>query len=405
MDIPKQKKKGKYIPKKEYCKTNKKNLEQKLKKKYQKREFRKANRPKKIKKNLLYVISVKKLVANKCKMKNKINNLNTDEELKDSLKKLFLTNTDSEIDSSQESNIDSSTDLELENLSDISEGSESDNNKCCTSLKQEDSNDDIYKLISQFKDSNNINVLKNNDTLEFLKLIKDQELRSRIIETMDIPSSRANISVIQEGLIPTKYFEKTTHSLRHAGGEKLQINFKLPKAYICNNIVCIPESFLLVKNITNQVILGTPFLKNIFPITHISEKYLEGTYNNQKVSFQFITEPQTKILNKIKDVILRKFNQINFLTEEINTYSIEIDLKNLKLQDKIKRLQDHMSLEICNDHPNAFWDRKNTFPLIPPLSIGYDRVTAGPEFHAKRVPAPEIVKAVRYSGLQYPSSP
>uniref|UniRef100_A0A7N0V3H1 CCHC-type domain-containing protein n=1 Tax=Kalanchoe fedtschenkoi TaxID=63787 RepID=A0A7N0V3H1_KALFE len=419
MDIPNQKRKGKYIPKKEFNKSNKKFLENKLIKRSQKREFTKANRPVKKDKKPVVCYKCKKVghYANKCKMKNKINNLNIDEELKDSLNKLFLSNTDSETESSQESENDSSEfGNELDNLCDESFESESDQNKCCKScLKQEESDREIYKLISQFKDSDNLNVLKNDNILEFLKQIKDPELRHRVIETMDSPSSSntreiqnpvilqnnnpymmseifkiirqkqhnivnekptdiqdlkeeinhlrneiklikqtnnnlnervsnletkelsksidmitedslnegilskismltsfkfhteikllvgndfminltalidsgADLSVIQEGLIPTKYFEKTTHSLRQAGGEKLEINFKLPAAYICNN--------------------------------------------------------RTKILNEIKDVILRKFNQINFLTQEINTYCIEIDLKNPKLWDKIKRLQDHMS--------------------------------------------------------------
>uniref|UniRef100_A0A7N0TK87 Peptidase A2 domain-containing protein n=1 Tax=Kalanchoe fedtschenkoi TaxID=63787 RepID=A0A7N0TK87_KALFE len=333
--------------------------------------------------------------ANKCRMKDKIKNLNLDEELKDSLKKLLI-NSESE-----------------------------------TELNNNSNEDEIYKLISQFKDTDSLNVLKGNDLIEFLQSIKDKELRSKVIESIDIPSSSetrqnketfkpdnspymmsevfesirqkhekvsetptnvldlkieidnlkdeikllkqlnnnlnqrvsklenvetqtdlinpneplkegflsltalvdsgADVSVIQEELIPTKYFEKTTHSLRHAGGEKLQIDFKLPEAYICNNRVCIPESFLLVKNITSQ----------------------------------FITEPQTKILNEIKDIILQKYNQINFLKSEVNIYNIEIDLKNPKLIDKIKHLQDKMSLEICNDHSNAFWNRKKHIVSLP----------------------------------------
>uniref|UniRef100_A0A7N0UU70 Peptidase A2 domain-containing protein n=1 Tax=Kalanchoe fedtschenkoi TaxID=63787 RepID=A0A7N0UU70_KALFE len=397
-------------------------------------------------------------------MKDKIKNLNLDEELKDSLKKLLI-NSESETESSSdtETETDSSGNTELGNLN---ETTESEDNACCSSCEKpcskQDSEDEIYKLISQFKDNDSLNVLKGNDLIEFLQSIKDKELRSKLIDSMDIPSSSetrqneeiskvdnnpymmsevfktlrqkqktisetptsildlkieidnlkdeikmlkqlnnnlnqrvskledktptdlinpnepleegflsvinmitafkfhikikllinnsfmielialidsgADVSVIQEGLIPTKYFEKTTHSLRHAGGEKLQIDFKIPKAYICNNKVCIPESFLLVKNITNQVILGTPFLKQNFPITHTDDKYFEGTFQNQKVHFQFITEPQTKVLNEIKDIILQKYNQINFLKSEVTIYNIEIDLKNPKLIDKIKRL-------------------------------------------------------------------
>uniref|UniRef100_A0A7N0TCT7 Peptidase A2 domain-containing protein n=1 Tax=Kalanchoe fedtschenkoi TaxID=63787 RepID=A0A7N0TCT7_KALFE len=294
-------------------------------------------------------------------MKDKIKILNLDEEIKDSLKKLLI-NSESETESSSEIETDSSENTELEN---INEMTDSEDNACCSScektcLKQDNGcEDEIYKLISQFKDNDSLNVLKSNDLIEFLQSIKDKELRSKIIESIDIPSSSetrqneeiskidtnpymmsevfktlrqkqktisetptsvldlkieidnlkdeikmlkhlnnnlnqrvskledktpldlinknepleegflsvinmitafkfhikikllinnsfmielialidsgADVSVIQEGLIPTKYFEKTTHSLRHAGGEKLQIDFKIPKAYICNN--------------------------------------------------------------------------------------------------------------------------------------------------------------------------
>uniref|UniRef100_A0A7N0VCW3 Peptidase A2 domain-containing protein n=1 Tax=Kalanchoe fedtschenkoi TaxID=63787 RepID=A0A7N0VCW3_KALFE len=158
-----------------------------------------------------------------------------------------------------------------------------------------------------------------------IKLLVDNDFMINLTALID---SGADLS-----LIPTKYFEKTTHSLRHAGGEKLEINFKLPEAYICNNRVCIPESFLLVKKHNKPSYTCNTISKKYFSNYTHNEKYLEGTYNNQKVSFQFITKPQTKILNEIKDVILRKFNQINFLTQEINTCSIDYDLKNPKLQD------------------------------------------------------------------------
>uniref|UniRef100_A0A7N0RJ44 CCHC-type domain-containing protein n=1 Tax=Kalanchoe fedtschenkoi TaxID=63787 RepID=A0A7N0RJ44_KALFE len=411
MDIPNQKRKGKYIPKKEFHKSNKKVFEEKLNKRFQKREFRKANRLAIKDKKSVVCYKCKNVghYANKCEIKNKINNLNIDEELKDSLKKIFLSNIDSESESSPESEtivlsllikdpelryriietMDlpcSSNTREIQNPvilqnnnpymmceifkiirqkqhyivnekpTDIHDLKEEINylrneikllKQTNNNLNERVSNLETKELSKSFdmitEDSLNEGILSKISMLTSfkfhteIKLLVDNDFMISLTALID---SGADLSVIQEGLIPTKYFEKTTHSLRHAGREKLEINFKLPEAYICNNRVCIPESFLLVKNITNQVILGTPFLKNIFPITHISEKYLEGTYNNQKVSFQFITEPQTKILNEIKDVILRKFNQINFLTQEINTYSIEIDLKirNYRIRSKDCRI-------------------------------------------------------------------
>ncbi len=60
--------------------------------------------------------------------------------------------------------------------------------------------------------------------------------------------SGADVSCIQEGLVPTKYFEKTTHMVKSASGHALDIKYKLPNTRICQNKVCIPHFFFLVKN-------------------------------------------------------------------------------------------------------------------------------------------------------------
>ncbi|KAM3375109.1 hypothetical protein P3S68_013823 [Capsicum galapagoense] len=47
--------------------------------------------------------------------------------------------------------------------------------------------------------------------------------------------SGADVSCIQEGLIPTRYFEKTTHIIKSASGHALDINYKLPNTHICRD--------------------------------------------------------------------------------------------------------------------------------------------------------------------------
>ena len=55
--------------------------------------------------------------------------------------------------------------------------------------------------------------------------------------------SRADINGIQEGLIPVKYYEKSSERLTHANGEKLIINYKIPNVHICNDIICFETVF------------------------------------------------------------------------------------------------------------------------------------------------------------------
>ncbi|KAI5650035.1 hypothetical protein M9H77_36040 [Catharanthus roseus] len=78
-------------------------------------------------------------------MKQKINNLNISEELKDSLEKLFL-----ESDESEEINSAS----EIDHIYDSSLDSEEEICPCKQGASESDKEeDDYYKLISQFQDS------------------------------------------------------------------------------------------------------------------------------------------------------------------------------------------------------------------------------------------------------------
>jgi hypothetical protein len=68
------------------------------------------------------------------------------------------------------------------------------------------------------------------------------------------------MNCIQERIIPTKYYEKTTEKLHQVSGTRLNIEYKIPNAHICNDGVCFKTTFILVKNITSRIILGNPFL-------------------------------------------------------------------------------------------------------------------------------------------------
>jgi hypothetical protein len=64
----------------------------------------------------------------------------------------------------------------------------------------------------------------------------------------------ADLNCFQEGLIPTKFFEKTKEALGAANGKKLGINFKLSDVEVRNSkdssSLSISTLFLLVKDIT-----------------------------------------------------------------------------------------------------------------------------------------------------------
>ena len=61
------------------------------------------------------------------------------------------------------------------------------------------------------------------------------------------------------------YYEKTKKRLHCTNGIALQVKYKLSSAYIRNQGYCFKNSFILVRDISQEVILGTPFLTQIYP--------------------------------------------------------------------------------------------------------------------------------------------
>ena len=196
-------------------------------------------------------------------------------------------------------------------------------------------------------------------------------IKDFVLETVGLFDTGADSKCIQEGLIPTKYFEKTSEQLSTASGSKLRINFKLSEAVIENQNLRIKTSFLLVKDLSNGVILGTPFIRSLFPL-NITSDGIFTKYLGETISFPFLRKPISKRLNLIQT----KQNQINFLKEEISFKNIESQLSKIEVQKKIQNLLEHIQTSICSDLPNAFWQRKKHVVNLP-----YEK-----DFHERQIP-------------------
>ena len=89
-----------------------------------------------------------------------------------------------------------------------------------------------------------------------------EDFSTNIVALID---SGADVNCIKRGIIPTKYCEKTNEGLSSANGTPLTISYKLNKGYIKNDGYCLENTFFIVDNMTNDLILGTPFLTQIYP--------------------------------------------------------------------------------------------------------------------------------------------
>ena len=81
----------------------------------------------------------------------------------------------------------------------------------------------------------------------------------------------ADMNCIQEGLIPLKYYKKSSERLTQANGENLIINYKIPNVHICNDEVCFETVFVLIKDLSSKIILGNPFMTLLYPFLTIVE--------------------------------------------------------------------------------------------------------------------------------------
>lgn len=203
------------------------------------------------------------------------------------------------------------------------------------------------------------------------------------LETIALLDTGADYNCIREGIIPTKFYEKTYEKLSGANGSSLKVNYKLPKAKICNKNYCFKTQFILVKNLSQEVILGTPFFTQIYPFK-VTELGITTKIVGEKIIFEFLSPMKTKeilalqnsTIEKSINLIDRKQKHILYLQQEIKYQQIEQQLHDPQIINKIKKLETELLAQVCSELPNAFWERKKHIVEIP-----YEK-----DFNEKNIP-------------------
>ncbi|KAM2636698.1 hypothetical protein EV1_021297 [Malus domestica] len=192
------------------------------------------------------------------------------------------------------------------------------------------------------------------------------------LETIALIDSGADLNCIQEGLIPTRYFHKSKEILSAANESPMEIKYELPKAHVCQNEVCFKTPFVIIKNLSDPVILGLPFIALLYPFkTHhnrITSKVL-----GQKVNFEFCLETDLKKLRHLQkdstsrslNIISNKTKHLQFLKDDIHHKRTEEQLKQEIVSQKNFKFEDQLIKEVCSDIPNAFWHRKQHIVKLP----------------------------------------
>ena len=148
-------------------------------------------------------------------------------------------------------------DFELETRIDIIE-----NNKEIHDWNNDNGKDDTGS--SSNKENNSIIVIQKINYQKWhvnVTLVVDN-FKTSIMALVD---SGADHNIIREGIVPTKYCDKTKEKLFTANNSPLKIKYKLSRAHICNNGYCFENIFTIVSDVSYNMILGTPFLTQIYP--------------------------------------------------------------------------------------------------------------------------------------------
>jgi len=152
----------------------------------------------------------------------------------------------------------------------------------------------------------------------------------------------------------------------------MQITFEISKAHVCQDNVCFKTLFVLVKNMTDKVILGLHFITLLYHFTTDHDGLI--TYPmDEKVKFKFLAKLELSQLNAYKNIsisksvnlVKSKAQQIEFLQEEIKVKRIEEQLSQKVLQQKIQLFEDRIKSEVCSDLLTAFWHRKKHTVSLP----------------------------------------
>ena len=83
-------------------------------------------------------------------------------------------------------------------------------------------------------------------------------------------------------------------------GMALQIKYKLSKAYICNQGYCFKNSFILVRDISQKVILETPFITQICPFK-VDQIVVHTEITETTLLFKFVTPVYQKDLSLLQN--------------------------------------------------------------------------------------------------------
>ena len=149
--------------------------------------------------------------------------------------------------------------------------------------------------------------------------------------------------------------KKTKETLFGANGKKISIEYKLSNAHICNQDICIKQTFILVKDLKEKALIGVLFLSSIYPMW-LDYQGIRTKLLDKEILFEFVNPPDDRSIYTLRDQMIQaKESHNNLLNQEINLVDIE---KQLKPQGAIEKFKEKIVGEVCSNISNTFWHKK-----------------------------------------------
>ena len=137
--------------------------------------------------------------------------------------------------------------------------------------------------------------------------------------------SGADMNCIQEGLIPLKYYEKSSERLTQANGEKLIINYKIPNVHICNDGICFETVFVLIKGLSSKIILGNPFMALYYSFLTTDEG-IKTNVLGKDILFKFILPSIPKEIYSLDNTsIIKEIDKERFYRKNRQLLSLKLN--------------------------------------------------------------------------------
>ena len=108
----------------------------------------------------------------------------------------------------------------------------------------------------------------------------------------------------------------------------MKIKYKLNNAHVCHDNVCFKIPSVLVKNMTDKVILGLPFINALYPF-FVEHDGITTDPFTQKVKFKFVSKTE---IDDALNLIHAKIKHLNFLQQEVRYKKIAEQISNKLLQ-------------------------------------------------------------------------